>query len=150
MKIEARKKSTGEIRFFTKEAWQMLEKGGHVRRNWDFIRRHEIAVPEEIRGSVEAADKAGREDLATLREPQTLLMPTGINIGNEGQAHNVVEYSNPKPGVHNFRADMPPKIVREDGQPFTFGLSKEDGEKGGILGLVSDKKSKKRRNKTAQ
>ncbi len=78
MKIEARKKSTGEIRFFAKDVWVMMEAGGHARRNWDFIRRHEIAVPEEIRQAVEAADAAGVEDLADLEsdeaaedEPQT-------------------------------------------------------------------------------
>ena len=72
MKIEARKKSTGEIRFFAKEAWQMLEKGGHARRNWDFLRRHEIAVPEEIKDWVETADRAGQEDLAVLESAEAV------------------------------------------------------------------------------
>ena len=50
----------------------MLEKGGHARRNWDFLGRHEIAVPEEIRAVVGAADKTGQDDLAVLESAEAV------------------------------------------------------------------------------
>ncbi len=66
MKIEARKKSTGEIRFFAEDVWAMMEKSGHARRGWDFVRKHEVKVPEEIRQAVEVADAAGQADLVAI------------------------------------------------------------------------------------
>lgn len=154
MKIEARKKSTGEIRFFTKEAWQMLEKGGHARRNWDFIQRHEIAAPEEIQGVVEAADKAGAEDLAVIESEATadawgekMLVPTGLKIADGSEVLQEFWHTRPQEGIHVFTADMPPKAVFTDGDPVLFS-GKQTVDGGGILSFA--KKSKKRRSKTAQ
>ena len=132
MKIEARKKSTGEIRFFTKEAWQMLEKGGHARRNWDFIQRHEIAAPEEIQ-----ADARGEKMLA----------PTGLKIADGSEVLQEFWHTRPQEGIHVFTSDMPPKAVFADGDPVLFS-GKQTVDGGGILSFA--KKSKKRRNKTAQ
>ena len=154
MKIEARKKGTGEIRFFTKEAWQMLENGGHARRNWDFLRRHEIEVPEEIRAAVEAADKAGAEDLAVIESEATadargekMLVPTGLKIADGSEVLQEFWHTRPQEGIHVFTADMPPKAVFADGSPVLFS-GKQASDGGGILSFV--KKSKKRRKKTAE
>lgn len=78
--VDAKHKRTGQPKTFTDEVWAMLEKGGHARRNWDFVRRYSVEVPaevallyaaqekavKEIAGIVNAADRAGREDLAVI------------------------------------------------------------------------------------
>ena len=154
MKIEARKKSTGEIRLFAEDVWAMMERAGHVRRGWDFIRWHEIEAPEEIRAVVEAADKAGREDLAVIEAEATAdargektLAPTGLKIADGSEVLQEFWHTRPQEGIHVFTSDMPPKAVFADGDPVLFS-GKQTVDGGGILSFA--KKSKKRRNKTAQ
>ena len=154
MKIEARKKSTGEIRLFAEDVWAMMERAGHVRRGWDFIRWHEIEAPEEIRAVVEAADKAGREDLAVIEAEATAdargektLAPTGLKIADGSEVLQEFWHTRPQEGIHVFTADMPPKAVFADGSPVLFS-GKQASDGGGILSFA--KKGKKRRKKTAQ
>ena len=154
MKIEARKKSTGEIRLFAEDVWAMMERAGHVRRGWDFIRWHEIEAPEEIRAVVEAADKAGREDLAVIEAEATAdargektLAPTGLKIADGSEVLQEFWHTRPQEGIHVFTADMPPKAVFADGDPVLFS-GKQTVDGGGILSFA--KKSKKRRKKTAE
>ena len=154
MKIEARKKSTGEIRLFAEDVWAMMERAGHVRRGWDFIRWHEIEAPEEIRAVVEAADKAGREDLAAIEAEATAdargektLAPTGLKIADGSEVLQEFWHTRPQEGIHVFTADMPPKAVFADGSPVLFS-GKQASDGGGILSFA--KKGKKRRKKTAQ
>ena len=130
----------------------MLEKGGHARRNWDFIRRHEIAVPEEIKDWVETADKAGLEDLATLREPTktgvlelpgVTLEATGIIVGSQGEAFQAVNM--PRFGLSGRYAALP-RFVKSDGSEFEHDESWNES----LPTLLGVKKSKKRRKKHAE
>lgn len=66
-KVEARNKRTGEVKTFAEPVWNMLETGGHARRNWDFVRRYSVEVPAEVKGWAGAA--ATHTDLATAEQP---------------------------------------------------------------------------------
>lgn len=140
MKIEARKKSTGEIRLFAEDVWVMMEAGGHARRNWDFIRRHEIAVPEEIRAVIEDEAEATSE-----ARGEKILAPTGLKIADGSEVMQEFWHTRPQEGIHVFTADMPPKAVFADGSPVSFSGNQAAGG-GGVLSFA--KKGKKRRNKT--
>lgn len=54
--VEARNKRTREVKVFAPETWEMMEKSGLARRNWDFVRHVRVVVPPEVMW--EAAEEA--------------------------------------------------------------------------------------------
>ena len=85
MMIEARHKRTGETKSFTEKAWALVSGGAQSQRSWEFVRRYSVEVPQEIQGWLEAADKAGKEDLAVIEQggdPEINIQnPQNINTG---------------------------------------------------------------------
>jgi hypothetical protein len=164
IKVEARNKRTGETKTFAEPVWAMLEKSGHARRNWDFVRRYSVEVPaevallyaaqekavKEIAGIVNAVDRSGRED------SRTILASTGLTVKGE-EVFQELHLSSPSPGVHTISSAMPPRAVDSKGNPFTMIAPEpsvhnpQNVNAGGILSFATPKQQgKKRRKKTPE
>jgi len=124
--VEAKHKRTGQPKTFTDEVWVMLEKSGHARRSWDFVRRYSVEVPAEVS--------------AMVRVP-TSLSANGVPISLE------YEYKREATGHHMF---TPQRAVFEDGASAYFNPlgGEKEGAKNGILDFATPKQQgKKRRSK---